>query len=108
MATITIAESIKSEIARRVAEQAGAGYSKDAQGEWYVIDGERVVHAQPNRPWNPWHDDAQVIDVETLVFEFGGAEAEHADFENGVDGADDFEAAADFAFNYVPDSYEAR
>lgn len=104
---ISISEDIKQEIAEKVAQQASAGYSVDAQGEWYVVDGERVVHAQRNRPWNPWSDDADVIAVDDLVFLYGGAEQEHADFENGVDGADDWEPAVDFALGYVPSSYDA-
>lgn len=107
MRTITISESIKEEIARRVAEQQSAGYSIDAQGQWYVVDGAQVVHAQRNRPWNPWHDAADVIGVEDLVNIYGGADAERADFTNGEGGADDFDITVEFALGYVPDSYDA-
>lgn len=104
---IRINETIRREIAEKVAEQATAGYMKDAQGEWYVVDGTEVVRRERRAPWNPWHDGADVISVEDLVFEFGGAEADQADFENGVGGADDFDAAVTFALGYVPDAYDA-
>lgn len=107
MRTITISESIKEEIARRVTEQQSAGYSVDAQGQWYVVDGAHVIHAQRNRPWNPWHDGADVIGVEDLVNIYGGADAERADFTNGEGGAEDFDITAEFALGYVPDSYDA-
>jgi hypothetical protein len=104
---ITISESIKQEIAEKVAEQASAGYSPDAQGNWYVVDGERVVwHNNATAQWKPWSDDAAVIHVNDLVWYFGGAKEENADFENGVDGADDFDLTVDFALGYVPNSYD--
>lgn len=108
MRTIQISESIKQEIAEKVAQQQSAGYSVDAQGQWYVVDGEEVMHAQRNRPWNPWHDSADVISVEDLVNIYGGAEEDRAEFTNGEDGADDYEVAVDFALGYVPDSYDAE
>lgn len=104
---IIIKEDIKQEIAEKVALQAGAGYMKDFHGEWFVVDGTEVVHRASNAPWNPWHDGADVISVEDLVFEFGGAEQEGADFKNGVGRADDFDVTVAFASGYVPDSYDA-
>lgn len=104
---ITISENIKEEIARRVAEQQSAGYSVDAQGQWYVVNGAQVVHKQRNAAWAPWSDDADVIGVEDLVNIFGGADDDRADFTNGEDGADDFEVTVEFALGYVPDSYDA-
>lgn len=103
---VTISDSIKQEIAEKVAEQASAGYSPDAQGNWYVVDGARVTHYSSTAAWKPWHDDADVIHVNDLVWYFGGAEQERADFENGVDGADDFDLTVEFALGYVPDSYD--
>lgn len=103
---ITISESIKQEIAEKVAEQASAGYSPDAQGNWYVVDGERVMHYESTAAWKPWNDDASVIHVNDLVWYFGGAKEENADFENGVDGADDFDLTVEFALGYVPNSYD--
>ena len=94
MRTIQISESIKQEIAEKVAAQQSAGYSVDAQGRWYVVDGTAVMHKQRNASWSPWHDDADVIEVEDLVNIFGGA--------------DDYEAAVDFALGYVPDNYDAE
>lgn len=107
MTIITISESIKQAIAEKVAEQASAGYSADAQGEWYVVNGTAVVHKQRTAAWTPWSDDDQVIAVDDLVNLYGGAEAEQADFENGVDGADDFDLTVDFALGYVPSQYDA-
>ncbi len=105
--TIKIEESIKQEIAEKVAQQASAGYAKDYQGEWYVVNGSSVVHEQSNAQWSPWHDDDDVISVEDLVFEFGGAGDENADFENSGDG-EDFSLTVDFALGYVPNSYDAE
>lgn len=102
---IQIAESIKEEIARKVVEQAAPGYDKDYQGQWYVVDGKQVVHAQRNRPWNPWSDNAQIIAVDDLVWYCGGAQDENADFEVG-DGEDEFNAGVEFALGYVPDAYD--
>lgn len=110
---IQIAESIKGEIAEKIAEQASPGYSKDVQGEWYVVDGVKVVHAERTRPWDPWHDDAKVVSVEDLVWYCGGAQEENADFDPSV--ADDIEGdtqeaawerAVEFALGYVPDAYD--
>ena len=103
---IVINDDIKDEIAKRVAEQASAGYSPDAQGNWYVVDGAYVMHLDSNAAWKPWNDDANVIHVNDLVWYFGGAKEENADFENGVDGAEDFDIAVEFAFGYVPASYD--
>lgn len=109
---IAIAESIKNEIAEKVVEQAHPGYSKGAQGQWYVVNGEKVVHAQESRAWNPWNDDDHAISVEDLVFEFGGAESDNADFDpSPSDDIDDdteeaaYERAVEFALDYVPSSY---
>lgn len=120
MAVITINEDIKQEIAEKVAEQAHPGYSKDAQGEWYVVNGEKVVHAQSNRPWDPWNEDDEVVSVDDLVWCCGGGEQDHADFDptpdpSGINSypADPDEAeklawelAVGFALGYVPDSYD--
>lgn len=108
---VTISESIKEEIARRVVEQAHPGYSSDYMGQWYVVDGRAVVHAERNRPWNPWSDDAAVISVDDLVHIYGGADEEHASF--GLDTSDEYDdeeqigIAVEFALGYVPDSYDA-
>lgn len=105
MAIITISESIKQEIAEKVAEQASAGYSIDAQGEWFVVDGATVMHKSRTAAWAPWSDDADVISIDDLVFMFGGAEDENADFEN--DGSEeDFNLTVDFVLGYVPDEYD--
>ena len=108
MASITIANGIKQEIAKKVVEISHPGYSIDAQGSWYVVDGSSVMHAQANRPWNPWHDNADVISVEDLVVLFGGAE--DCDFDpspsDDVTEDDAYEAAVGFALGYVPDSYD--
>ena len=109
---IKIVEGIKNEIAQRVVEQSHPGYTIDALGAWYVVDGECVMHAQQNRPWDPWHDDADVIGVEDLVNIFGGAERDLAEFDpTPVDGSSDevgFEMAVEFALEYVPDQYDAE
>ena len=106
---ITINDSIKQEIAERVIEQAHPGYDSGYMGQWYVVDGERVQHAQSQRQFDPWHDGADVISVEDLLFWAGGAGNDRADF--GVDNYDDedeIEAAVLFALGYIPDSYDAE
>jgi hypothetical protein len=107
---VEISESIKQEIAEKVCEQASPGYSTGAQGEWYVVDGEKVVHAQENRPWNPWHDDAEVVSVDELVFILGGADEDRASFDPSPEGDVSeevaWEAAVMFALGYVPDRYD--
>lgn len=107
MAVITISEGIKQEIAERVAEQASAGYNYDVQGEWYVVNGSAVVHQEKTAQWNNWNDDDNVIAVDDLVAIYGGADDDHADFENGVDGADDFDLTVEFVLGYVPSEYDA-
>ena len=104
---ITISETIKQEIAEKVALQASAGYDSDVMGTWYVVDGAAVMHYNSSDAWKPWADDAATINVNDLVNLFGGAEDDLADFENGVDGADDYDLAVEFALGYVPDSYDA-
>ena len=104
---ITISETIKQAIAEKVALQASAGYDSDVMGRWYVVDGDDVIHCETHAAWNPWPDDAATINVNDLVNLFGGAEDDLADFENGVDGADDYDLAVEFALGYVPDSYDA-
>lgn len=110
MATIKIDSGIQTEIAQRVVEQAHPGYSKEAQGQWYVVNGSKVVHADANRSWNPWSDGDEVVGVEDLVFFCGGAEGDNADFDpsptGGVSDQDAYEAALIFASNYVPDAYD--
>ena len=51
---ITIEEGIKQEIAERVASSTTPGYSTALHGQWFVVDGEAVVHRASNAPWNPW------------------------------------------------------
>lgn len=114
---IQISESIKQEIAERVVEQAHPGYSSEYMGEWYVVNGTRVQHKQRNAPWAPWSDAADVISVEELVFLYGGAEQDRADFDptpsddlsENEDEAErmGYESAVAFALDYVPASYDA-
>jgi hypothetical protein len=107
---ITISDSIKQEIAERVVEMAHPGYNADYQGNWYVVDGECVMHKQSNAPWAPWSDDAAVIHVSDLVWYFGGAKEESADFDptpaEGCDEETGTEIAIEFALGYVPDAYD--
>lgn len=110
MAHITIDESIKQEIAEKVCKQAAPGYEKLAQGEWFVVNGEKVVHAQEHRPWDPWNDD-DVVAVDDLVWYCGGARQEHADFDpSPAEGEYDqdvaWEIAVEFALGYVPSAYD--
>ena len=107
MTVITIAENIKDEIARRIVEQAQPGYASEYMGEWYVVDGVQLMHAQQNRHFDPWHDGAEVVSVEDLVFIAGGAHDDHADFDAGNYYDDDeVDAAISFALSYIPDAYE--
>lgn len=79
---ITISENIKGEIAERVVEQAHPGYMAEYQGEWYVVNGTRLMHHQSNAQWTPWQDDDDVISVDDLVMLYGGGEADNAEFGN--------------------------
>lgn len=107
---ITISEHIKGEIAERVVEQAHPGYMAEYQGEWYVVNGTRLMHYQRNAAWEPWADDDAVISVEDLVFLYGGGERENCDFwgeENEeYSEEENNEARVDFALGYVPDNYD--
>lgn len=109
MTTIKINPSIKREIAEKIILENSAGYSTEYQGSYYVIDGERVIYAQSNRPWDPWPDSAEVIGIDALVAEVGGANAEGVSFAREAGEADDDDAiqnAIDFALAYVPDEYD--
>lgn len=113
MARITISDSIKQEIAEKVCEQAAPGYEKLAQGQWFVVNGEKVVHAQEHRSWDPWHEDDEVVAVDDLLWYCGGARREHADFdpspaEGEYDEATAWEIAVEFALGYVPDAYDTK
>ena len=99
---ITIEEGIKQEIAERVVEEATPGYNPALHGQWFVVDGQEVVHRASNAPWNPWPDDRGVISVSDLVWFFGGGEAEGADFSP----FGEWEIAVEFALGYVPDAYD--
>jgi len=113
---ITIAEHIKQEIAERVVEEATPGYHD--QGWYYVVNGQTVMFYERTAPWVPWSSGDEIISVNDLVFEVGGAEADAASFdpsasadiitEHGADEAAkmDYEAAVSFALGYVPDSYD--
>lgn len=106
---ITISDNIKQEIAERVVEQAHPGYDSGYMGQWYVVDGERVMHAQRQRQFDPWHDGADVISVDDLVFWAGGAEEDQADFDAGnYDDENEVEAAVSFALGYIPSNYDAE
>lgn len=106
---ITISDSIKQEIAEKVVEQAHPRYDWGYMGQWFVVDGAKVVHYhQGNAQWSLWDDDVDVIGVNDLVFWAGGAEQDRADFDAGnYDNEDEVEAAIIFALSYVPDSYDA-
>jgi hypothetical protein len=99
---ITIEEGIKQEIAERVASSTTPGYSTALHGQWFVVDGEAVVHRASNAPWNPWPDGSEAIGVSDLVWFFGGAELEGADFSP----FGEWEIAVEFALGYVPDAYD--
>ena len=99
---ITIEEGIKQEIAERVVEEATPGYNPALHGQWFVVDGEAVVHRASDARWNPWPDGSEAIGVSDLVWFFGGGEAEGADFSP----FGEWEIAVEFALGYVPDAYE--
>lgn len=96
-----MAETHQHDIAEKVVEQAHPGYSKMVQGEWYS-DGTRLYHAQANRAWNSWPDQTQVFNVDTLVYDWGGAQAENCDFSVESDDPDELEQAVIFCLDYVP------
>lgn len=107
MAVIQIDPAIKEEIALCLVHEQSAGYDRQYMGEWYVVDGKRVAHAELNRQFDPWHDEAKVISVDELIFEVGGAEEDGATFDTPSPCSDEeFEAVVSFAYFYVPDSYE--
>jgi hypothetical protein len=103
---VKINPEIREEIAIRFCEEQSAGYDSQYMGSWYVVDGNEVVHAASNRPWNPWHDDAKVISVDELVREVGGADVDHASFDipSPCD-EEEFNSHVMFALGYVPDEY---
>jgi len=97
---------IKIEIAKAILREARPGFDARYQPRAYVVDGEKVVCAAPNRPWDPWPDNAEVISVTDLVYEVGGAQGEGVDFSLEVEIADDeMEEALDFVMAYVPTEY---
>jgi len=98
--------TIRREIAEKVVEQAHPGYSYPYQGQWYT-DGQRLYHVEEHAPWMPWSDDAVVVSVDDLVFEYGGAD-DSCDFSpvDERDGSDITEAAIDFCLAYVPSQIE--
>lgn len=105
---VTISNDIKQEIAEHVVEQARPGYMKDYQGEWFVVNGEQLIHRQSTAQWNPWPDSANVIKVDDLVFLYGGAEDERCDFwGDDDDSVEQNELRVEFALGYVPDNYDA-
>ena len=108
MARIAIDPAIKDAIATRVVQEAHQAYDVAAQGRWYVVDGAAVVHAESNAAWTPWDSDAEVIGVTELVWRFGGARQDNAEFGVDDDAEDgEMDEAVLFCLAYVPDSYEA-
>jgi hypothetical protein len=71
MAIIDIRTEIKPEIVEKAMKQIDPGYCRAARGEWFVVDGEKVMH-HGHTNWTPWPGTASVISVEDLVFGLGG------------------------------------
>lgn len=71
MAIVNIRTEIKPEIVAKALKQIDPTYSRTARGEWFVVDGEKVMH-HGHTAWTPWPGTANVISVEDLVFGLGG------------------------------------
>jgi hypothetical protein len=71
MAIVNIRTEIKPEIVEKAMKQIDSGYCRAARGEWFVADGEKVMH-HGHTTWTPWPGTANVISVEDLVFGLGG------------------------------------
>ena len=109
MNIIKIDPSIKHEIAAALVAEAHPGFSSQYMACHYVVDGNHVVAAEPNRQWDPWLDDADVISVDYLVNDVGGARKDNITF--GDDDQDNWNEdglaeAIEFTESYIPDEYD--
>lgn len=99
MKTYTIAEEIKQELAEKFAATQHLGYCFETQGDYFAVDTDgdgvldTVYHAEENRPWNPWHDNAVAIPAEDCFnhngndFSWGEYEDPEVDEEQAIDWA---------------------
>lgn len=113
MTTILIHDHIKREIAEKVVQQARPDYNKAAHGEWFVVDGEKVMsHGRIATGWSPWAATAHVISVDDLVFQVGGAARDNASFDPsptpGETEEQAYERAIAAALACIPDSYDTE
>ena len=104
MTTYTIAATLTSTLAKRMAEVSHVAYAPAAQGEWYAVDTDGdgvlddVAHAQTTRQFNPWNDAAVAIPIEDCFDHDGN------DFSWGEEDNDDFESAASWAHDNLLDT----
>ena len=107
MNTYTIAATLTSTLANRMAEVSHVAYCPDAQGEWYAVDTDGdgvlddVAHAQTTRQFNPWNDSAVAIPIEECFDHDGN------DFGWGEGINDQFEYAASWARDNLLDTVVA-
>ena len=109
MNIIKIDPSIKRQIAQAVVAEAHPGFSSQYMASHFVVNGNRVVAAEPNRQWDPWPDNANIIGVDYLVNEVGGARQDNITFgDDNMDNWDEDGLAEtiEFTEGYVPDEYD--
>lgn len=106
--TFDFSEDVRREIAQRYIEEEQPGYNDE--GQWYLVDGERVQWASRNRQFDPWHDGAAVISISWLVGELGGAAREiDVRLETSEDDrlhGEELYLAEQLVLDYVPASLE--
>jgi len=109
---VKIDPKIKREIAEKVMLENSAGYSRQFQGSYYLVNGIKIMHCQSNAPWAPWADNARVISLDFLINEIGGASKERANFsdedfnENECTREEYDSNALDFIEGYIPSQYD--
>jgi hypothetical protein len=92
---LTIADSIKREVAEKAVIMSAPGYSTDWQGGYYAVDADgdkildAVYHRQANASWDPWHDSAIAVDISSCID--GGIQASDEEIEEEF-----FDDAVDF------------
>lgn len=107
MNIIKIDPKIKIEIARATIRENHPGFTSQYMDSAYVVNGNKIMQAAPNRQWDPWSDNANVVSVDWLVRVAGGADADGVDMEIDSD-ADDYneDETLDFIMAYIPDQYD--
>ena len=110
-----IHKNIQQEVAEKMVDMSHPGYAREVQGIYYAVDTDGdaifdvVMHADYNRQWNPWPDQAVAVPVDAFYID------SRADFDytDGVDedttdeDEDDlYQQAVDFALGELLDEYD--